>query len=149
MANEQTSIEKLMETSIHKIKELVDANTIIGQPITMADGTTVIPVSKISFGFGTGGSDYPGKKQEKVMFGGGGGAGVNVTPVCFISIADGEVKVVPISAASSTPPSNSVDRLIDMAPGLIDKISGIFKNKKNKDESGTKEEPAEVADKQE
>lgn len=122
------SIENLMGTTIEKIREMVDANTVMGDPITTADGTVLIPVSKISYGFASGGADVPTKKSDsKGAFGGGAGAGVTVVPVAFIVIKDGDAKMLQIQAFEG-----STDRIIGMAPELIDKITSMFKKDKSK-----------------
>ena len=90
-------INSLMDTSIKKIKELVNANTIIGDPITTPDGTTIIPVSKVTYGFASGGSDLPTKKDNRECFGGGSGAGVTIQPIGFLTISKGNIKMVPIN----------------------------------------------------
>ena len=113
---------------MQKVREMVDANTIIGQPITTPDGITMIPVSKVTFGFAGGGSDFAKKQAPTEAFGGGAGAGVNIIPVAFIVVKDGNVKLLHVS-----PPCNSsVDRVIDAVPDIIDKVTGfIEKNKKD------------------
>ncbi len=122
------SIENLMGTTIEKIREMVDANTVMGDPITTTDGTVLIPVSKISYGFASGGADIPTKKADnKAAFGGGAGAGITVVPVAFIVIKDGEAKMLQIQAYEG-----SADRIIGMAPELIDKIASMFKKDKSK-----------------
>ena len=85
-------INSLMDTTLKKIKEMVDVNTIIGDPITTPDGTTIIPVSKVSYGFASGGSDLPTKRDSKDCFGGGSGAGVTIKPVGFLTIYKGDIK---------------------------------------------------------
>ena len=124
-------INELMATTIQKIRELVDANTIVGEPIPANESVTLIPVSKLSFGFGTGGGDYTGKnaKQEGGnSFGGGGGAGVKITPVAFLVISGDSVRVLPMN-----PPADStVDRIVEMVPGIVDKVTD-FIDKKKKD----------------
>ena len=82
----KTPLNDLMDTTMDKIREMVDSNTIIGEPITTPDGVTVIPVSRVSFGFGAGGGDYG--KTEATRFGGGAGAGVKVDPVAFLVVKD-------------------------------------------------------------
>ncbi len=117
----------LMETTMAKIREMVDSNTIIGTPITTPDGVTVIPVSRVSFGFGVGGSDY-GKTVDK--FGGGGGAGVKIDPVSFLIIKDGVTRVVPVAM----PAIGVADRLLDMMPEVVDRVeSFVAKKKEEKD----------------
>ena len=107
-------ISNLMTETMSKIKEMVDVNTIIGTPITTADGTTVIPVSKVTFGFASGGSDFAPKHMPQnapLAFGGGGGAGVTVSPVCFLIIGrDGSANILGVNAQAST----TVDRLVEM-----------------------------------
>lgn len=113
MANK---VEGLMGVSVEKIRELVDANTVVGTPISLPDGVTIIPVSKVSYGFASGGSDLPAKSSD--LFGGGAGAGINITPVAFISVKDGNVNVLPVVAKP-----DSADRVISMLPDLIDKLT--------------------------
>lgn len=123
-------IEGMMNTTLEKIKEMVDINTIVGDPITSPDGSILIPVSKISYGFASGGSDFPTKAQtEKSFFGGGTGAGVSITPVAFITICNGNVKLLQID-----PYNSSADRVIGMFPEIVDKISGLVGGKKSKHE---------------
>lgn len=125
-------IEGMMNTTLEKIKEMVDINTIVGDPITSPDGSILIPVSKISYGFASGGSDFPTKTQtEKAFFGGGTGAGVSITPVAFLTICNGTVKLLQID-----PYNSSADRVIGMFPEIVDKISGLIGGKKSKQESG-------------
>ena len=114
-----------METTMQKIREMIDANTIVGEPITTPDGMMLIPVSKVTFGFVGGGTDFT-KKPEKSGFGGGTGAGVNVIPVAFLAVKGDVVDMIYISPP--TPPSTTVDRIIDAVPDVIDKI-GDFMNK--------------------
>lgn len=120
-------INGLMDTTMKKIKELVDVNTIIGDPITTPDGTTIIPVSKVSYGFASGGSDLPTKKENRECFGGGSGAGVTITPIGFLSITSGNVKMIPIEKFDSP-----VDRAVSMIPEAFDKVSAFIKERKGK-----------------
>ena len=119
----KSSLSELMDTTMTKIREMVDSNSIIGEPITTPDGVTVIPVSRVSFGFGTGGSDY-GKTVDK--FGGGGGAGVKIEPVSFLVIKDGVTRVVPVALPALGP----VDRVLDMVPGVVDRVESFIAKKK-------------------
>lgn len=123
MANK--NVEGLMGVSVDKIRGMVDADTVVGTPITLEDGTTLIPVSKISYGFASGGSDLPSKSNAE-LFGGGAGAGINITPVAFITVKDGSINILPISDKPS-----SADRVVSMVPEMMDK----FFNKKKKDET--------------
>lgn len=126
-------INNMMDTTLEKIKSMVDAKTVIGDPIIAPDGTMIIPVSKISYGFASGGSDLPSKysKESSDFFGGGSGAGVSITPVAFLTISNGNVKLVPIQNNDG-----SVEKIIDKTPEAIGKIVDIFKKEKkqgNKD----------------
>ena len=132
-------IQNLMSETMEKIKSMVDVDTVVGSPITTTDGTTVIPVSKVTFGFGAGGSDFSAKNQSSgapLCFGGGGGAGVTVSPVCFLVISptDG-AHILGINAQAST----TADRLVEMLPGAVSKVSGFFAGRK---ESAPAEAPA-------
>lgn len=130
-------IEGVMGVSMEKIHEMTDVNTIIGDPITSPDGTVVIPVSKVSFGFVSGGSDLPMQNAER--FAGGSGAGVTVKPVAFIVIkADGDVKLMELGAKGG-----KFDGLIDAVPGLIEKVKGIIGKKKEGGEEAPAEETTE------
>ena len=117
-------VSELMRSTIEKVHELVDTNAIVGQPITTPDGVTLIPISRVNFGFGSGGGDY-GKVQPK-GFGGGGGAGVKIDPVAFLTIKDGVTRVLPVAA----PPVTTLDRIVEMAPDLMDKAEKFLDKKK-------------------
>ena len=139
--SEHHPISDLMTETMSKIKEMVDVNTIIGNPIVAADGTTVIPVSKVSFGFGAGGSEFASKhvaSGSPLAFGGGSGAGVTVSPVCFLVIGrDGSANILGINAQAS----DTVDRLVEMIPSAINKVSNFVSGFK-----GKTEDAAEVAE---
>ena len=121
---ENTNISSLMETTMNKIRDMVDVNTVVGTPITTPDGITVIPVSRISYAFATGGSDF--RVKEKPGFGGGNGAGVKIEPIGFLVIKEGNVRMIGI-----TPPANnSVDRVIEKAPEFMDTIENVIKKRK-------------------
>jgi sporulation protein YtfJ len=124
-------IEGLIKTTMEKIREMVDVDTIIGDPITISDGVVIVPVSKVSFGFASGGSDLPAK-TAKDLFGGGGGAGISIQPVAFLVISNGDVKLLQMSMNANTP-----NAIINMVPEMFDKISSLF-NKKDSDENGEK-----------
>ena len=119
------SVEGLMGISVDKIRDLVDANTVIGSPIQLGDGVTVIPVSKVSYGFASGGADLPKSAVSGDLFGGGAGAGIHITPVAFLTVKDGEINLLPVVSKP-----DSVDRLISLIPDAVDKIT---KRKKDKD----------------
>lgn len=125
----QHPIEGLMDVTLEKIKSMVDSNTIIGNPINMADGTLVLPISKVTFGFASGGADFP-SKTTKDLFGGGGGAGVSIQPVAFLVVKDGSVRMLQLADTS-----NSVDRAIGMLPDMVDKITALFNNKQKEQQA--------------
>lgn len=128
----ETPVNKIMESTLQKMREMVDVSTIIGEPIVTGD-TTLIPVSKVSYGFTTGGTDLP-SKQNKELFGGAGGGGISITPVAFIVIQDTKVRLMQIDNYTS-----SADRAISMIPELIDKLSELIAAKTD----DKKEEAAE------
>lgn len=128
----EQSAAGILGTTIDKIKDMVDSRTIIGDPIDAGQGIKVIPVSKVTYGFASGGSDFP-SKSAKELFGGGGGAGVTLTPVAFLVINNGSVSVKYISEG----PDSSMERVISSLPELVDKLSEVvdkIKNKKNGEE---------------
>ena len=117
-------IGNLMNITMDKIKEMVDVNTIVGNPITAADGTLIIPVSKVSYGFASGGSDLPTKNENKDLFGGGSGAGVTIQPVAFLTVYKGNVRLISIGGG------DGIDKLMGMVPDVVDKVKGFFKKDK-------------------
>lgn len=119
-------IGSLMDTTMEKIKEMIDVNTIIGEPITSPDGTLIIPVSKVSYGFAAGGSDLPTKKENKDCFGGGSGAGVTIQPVAFLTVYQGNVRLVSVDREECT-----ADKLVNMIPDVLKKVKGVFKKDKS------------------
>ena len=129
---EKHAIGELMEKTMSKIREMVDVNTIVGSPITTADGITLIPVSKVSFGFAAGGSDFQtknGKEGQPNPFGGGSGAGVKIEPVSFLVIRDGNVRMISANAREQ----NSVEKFIDSMPDIIDKVKEVLPKKKDEE----------------
>lgn len=122
------SLTALMESSMSKIREMVDSNSIIGEPIVTPDGVTLIPVSRLSFGFGCGGGDY-GKQGPK--FGGASTAGVRVEPVAFLVVKDGITRVMPVAMPAVT----TVDRVIDLVPEVMDRVENFIDKKKAEKET--------------
>ena len=124
-------LPNMLESTIQKIKEMVDVNSVIGTPITTPDGVTIIPVSKVSVGFGGGGSDFTTKTSrpgEDNPFGGGAGGGVKVTPICFLIVKDGAVRMMPVTEPAST----TADRIVEMVPDTLDKISAFIDSRTEK-----------------
>ena len=129
-------IQGLMETAMSNIKMMVDVNTIVGDPITTPDGTVIIPVSKVSYGFASGGSDIPSKNApNKEIFGGGSGAGVSINPIAFLAVYNGKVELLNIESYDGT-----ADRVVGLVPEIIDKVSALFK----KDTKEKKEEADQI-----
>ena len=121
-------IQGLMNVTLDKIRQMADSNTIIGKPIKTDDGTTILPVSRISFGFASAGTDFDGKNAaNKDLFGGGSGAGVNIQPVAFLVVKDGCVRTIQLSDGS-----NTIDRALTMLPELVDKVSALLKKEEKK-----------------
>ena len=131
---EKHQIQDLMGVTMEKIRDMVDVQTIIGDPIVVSDTVTIIPVSKVSYGFASGGSDLPAKSTPKDLFGGGSGAGVNIQPVAFLVIKDGCVRTIQLSDTS-----NTIDRALTMLPELVDKLAAMVK----KDDKTPEAAPAE------
>ena len=118
------SLPNMLENTIAKVREMIDVNSVVGEPITTADGVTIIPISKVSVGFGGGGSDFVSRnvnKQEN-PFGGGAGGGVKVTPIAFLIVKDGNVRMLPVA----TPANTTADRLVEMVPDVLDKVSAFI-----------------------
>ena len=140
----KTPLNDLMDTTMDKIRDMVDSNTIIGEPIQTPDGVTVIPVSRVSFGFGAGGSDFASKhaqagapmafgggggaygKTDTAHFGGGAGAGVKVDPVAFLVVKDGLTRVMPVAI----PAAATVDRVLDLVPEVLDRVQNFVDKKR-------------------
>ncbi len=125
-------VSDLMSSTMAKIREMMDANTVVGKPIEVG-GVTVVPVCKISIGYASGGTDFAQKNQKsdkENSFGGGAGMGVNVTPISFLVINEGSVRII----SAEQPASNTVDKVIDLVPNVMDKVSTMV-GKKKKDDS--------------
>lgn len=122
-----TKVKDLVSSAIGKIHELSDADTVIGNPIKVDGGITIIPVSKVSYGFAAGGSDLP-SKSEKEVFGGGSGGGVTINPLAFIVVSGEDVKLLELGSGNS--PANAI---VSAVPDLITKIQSMFTKKKDKD----------------
>ena len=121
------TLPNMLDNTIAKIREMVDVNSVIGTPITTPDGVTIIPVSKVSVGFGGGGSDYT---KNNDAFGGGAGGGVKVTPICFLIVKDGAVRMMPVAA----PANSTADRIVEQVPDLLDKIASFIDSRTEKKE---------------
>ena len=115
----EQSASGILGTSIEKIKDLVDVSTIIGDPMDLGDGIKDIPDSKVTYGFASGGSDFPAKSNTE-LFGGGGGAGITITPIAFIVVNDGEVSIKHVSTEEG-----SIERTIGMIPDVVNGVTDV------------------------
>ncbi len=115
------NVPNMLENTIAKIREMVDVNSVIGTPITTPDGVTIIPVSKVSVGFGGGGSDFVSKNGDN-PFGGGAGGGVKINPIAFLVVKEGSVRMIPVAAPANT----TADRIVEMVPDTLDKIAAFL-----------------------
>ena len=123
-------LPNMLDSTISKIREMVDVNSVVGDPITTGDGITIIPVSKVSVGLAGGGSDFVSKNvnHHENPFGGGVGAGVKVTPVAFLVIKEGSVRMIPVA----TPANTTADRIVEMVPDTLDKIAAFIDSRMEK-----------------
>ena len=139
-------INGLMDAALHNIKAMVDVNTIIGDPVSAPDGTIIIPISTVSFGFGAGGSEFAAKTTvpQEPMFGGGCGGGAKVKPVAFLVVGNGSIRLLPMDNGTSP-----INKLVDLMPEMVDKLNGavsdfadkIVSKRKKKEEKRDMEEP--------
>lgn len=120
----EQNLESLVKTAMEKIREMADCETIIGKPIVVNEHTTIIPISKVSLGFASGGSDLP-TKTSKDCFGGGSGAGITINPIAFITVTDGEVRLLQMTMNAS-----KENALINMIPDVVDKVTAFIDKKK-------------------
>ena len=137
-------IEGLMDTAMSNIKAMVDVNTVVGTPVTAPDGTIIIPVSTVSFGFGAGGSEFGDEPnstpiqasgENNTKFGGGCGGGANVKPIAFLVVSGGNIKLLPV-----TPESSPVNKIIDMVPDVMEKVNCVLSDMMEKKEKKKKDE---------
>ena len=121
----EKSANGILKTTIEKVRDLVDVSTIIGEPINLPDGLTIIPVSKVTYGFASGGSDFPSKNNVE-LFGGAGGAGITINPVAFLVIKDGDVTIKHIVSND-----NAIERAVSLVPEMFDKVTKLTNKKKD------------------
>ena len=131
------TLNEMMTNSMGKIRDMVDVNTVIGDPITTPDGVTLIPITKVSIGYGGGGSDFPtsAASNRDNAFGGGAGAGVKITPMAFLVIRGESVRMLPVAEPAST----SVDRIIELVPDILDRVEDMLRGLKEKKTDGDAE----------
>lgn len=114
-------VNELLGVSMDRIREMVDVDTVVGTPITVG-AVTLIPVSRVTYGFAGGGTDLP-SKSERQLFGGGSGAGISVTPIAFLVVNDGRVSVMPLLSQP-----DSQDKLVSMIPDVVNKVSDLIQS---------------------
>ncbi len=129
----EKSANGILSITIEKVRDLVDVSTIIGEPINLPDGLTIIPVSKVTYGFASGGSDFPSKNNVE-LFGGAGGAGITINPVAFLVVKEGDVTIKHIVSND-----NAVERAVSLVPEMFDKVTNLAKKKKGETESVAEE----------
>ena len=128
MENKQHPIQNVMDTAMRNIKDMVDVNTVVGNPITTQDGTIIIPVSRVGVGFASGGSDFNSKTSpENPNFGGGSGAGISINPVAFLVVTPkGDVSLLPLDGKAI---GSGIDKLVASVPEVIEQFKGAFGKK--------------------
>ena len=122
----ENNMVEALKTTMEKIKTMINTQMVVGEPILTPDGVTLIPVSRAVFGFASGGTDFSGKRENSKNFGGGSGAGVKVEPVAFLVVKDGVTRMLPVTVPAAT----TVDRLIEMAPEVMDRVQSFVDKKK-------------------
>ena len=144
----ENKMREMIRTSLENIRAMVDANTVVGTPIETPSGTTIIPVSKISVGYASGGTDTTTKKDAnaKVLFAGGGGTGLSVQPVCFLAVdATGNVEVLPLATNGESDTIEKIAALIEKTPDIFARLKALFPKKKKKAEKKAAEDVAKAA----
>ena len=143
MENE-SSIKEIIRNALEEVRSVMDADTIVGQPVKLDNGATVIPISKVSMGFASGGLDLPSKAEPdgKKNFGGGGGTGVSVVPIGFLTaFPDGRVEMLPLKQEQSSPIEQIAD-ILNRTPEILGKIKDVFESKKPEEKKETAAAPA-------
>lgn len=132
MASTENKLQEIIQSSLENIRSMIDANTVIGNPINTPSGTVIIPISKIAMGFASGGMDFNGKNEEATRarlqnFGGGGGTGLSISPVGFLVVgADGAVEMINVGMEASNGAIEQVADVIERSPEIIAKIKSVF-----------------------
>ena len=136
----QIPLKQVIDASLENIKKVLDADAVVGTPISLPDGVTIIPISKVSCGFTSGGVDFDSKnnpRREMPHFGGGNGAGMSVTPLTFLVVSNGEVRLMNVNGTNTSSESalvNTISDLVDKSPAIFEKIKSYFKKDKNESE---------------
>ena len=132
------SAEKILATTIERVRDLVDVSTIVGEPINVSADITIIPISKVTYGLASGGSDFPSRNNVE-LFGGGGGAGITINPVAFLVVNKGEVTIKHITASD-----NAAERAVNLIPEMFDKVTNFVDNRKKA--AAVEEEPQPIVE---
>ena len=123
-------LPNMLESTLQKVREMINVDSVVGTPITTPEGITIIPVCKVSYGVGGGGSDFPSKNttRPEYPFGGGTGVGAKITPIAFLVINGQNVRMLPIA----TPANTTTERVVEMVPDVLDRIAGFVESRKEK-----------------
>ena len=141
--NNDMPLKQVIDATLENLKNIMSTDTVIGEPITVMEDTVIIPVSKVSVGFTSGGVDFDGKRTDNKHFGGGNGAGMSVSPIAFLVVTKNGVELLNINKESSNSLADTVSQFITKSPELISKLKDTFKKDKKQEES---EETAEVSE---
>ncbi len=132
-------VSEMISEASENFKSMINSNSVVGEPIAMEDGTVIVPISKVSFGFGGGGSEFDSKNSADTRFGGGMGGGASVKAEAFLVINNGNVRLIPVDGGSSP-----LDKVIDLMPGVIDKVNGFMSDRKEKKARKNEEKTSDV-----
>lgn len=148
----KTKIGDIMEATLEKVREMAAADTIVGKPFTTPEGVTIIPIMKLSCGFGGGGSDYNTRHNKNMpLFGGGSGAGIDMTPVSLVVINNGKVEIMPATGTVAPPPPpfesqliGTIEKAVDTLPGVVEKLESFLEKQKAKKAAKEADQEADV-----
>lgn len=132
-------VSEMISEASENFKGMINSNSVVGEPMEMGDGTVIVPISKVSFGFGGGGSEFDSKKESDALFGGGMGGGASVKAEAFLVINNGNVRLIPMDGGSSP-----LDKVIDLMPGIIDKVNGFMSDRKEKKAQKNAEKTSDI-----
>lgn len=132
-------VSEMISEASENFKGMINSNSVVGEPMEMGDGTVIVPISKFSFGFGGGGSEFDSKKESDALFGGGMGGGASVKAEAFLVINNGNVRLIQMDGGSSP-----LDKVIDLMPGIIDKVNGFMSDRKEKKAQKNAEKTSDI-----
>lgn len=122
------NITEMVKNAMESLKGMIDVSTVVGEAITVPDGSMIVPVTQVTCGFGAGGSEIPQQEGERYPFGGGSGGGIKVKPIAFLVISNDRVRIMPVESGSS-----ALDKVLDLVPDMIDKVNNIIKDRKKEE----------------